>query len=214
MSVHGFVHVNESKVTMATAISAGMVKELRERTGAGMMECKNALAEANGDMERAIDILRAKGAAKAAKRAEREVKEGAIGSYVHMGCKIGVLVEVGCETDFVARNEAFQTLVRDLAMHVAAAAPLALSAEGISADLVERERGVYLEQVKNEGKPEKMWDKIVEGKLNKFYKESTLLEQPFVKDPDKTVKELITEVAAKTGENIVVRRFVRFALGE
>jgi elongation factor Ts len=199
---------------MATAISAGMVKELRERTGAGMMECKNALAEANGDMERAIDILRAKGAAKAAKRAEREVKEGAIGSYVHMGGKIGVLVEVGCETDFVARNEAFQTLVRDLAMHVAAAAPLALSAEGISADLVERERGVYLEQVKNEGKPEKMWDKIVEGKLNKFYKESTLLEQPFVKDPDKTVKELITEVAAKTGENIVVRRFVRFALGE
>ena len=214
MSVHGLVHVNESKVTMATAISAGMVKELRERTGAGMMECKNALAEANGDMERAIDILRAKGAAKAAKRAEREVKEGAIGSYVHMGGKIGVLVEVGCETDFVARNEAFQTLVRDLAMHVAAAAPLALSAEGISADLVERERGVYLEQVKNEGKPEKMWDKIVEGKLNKFYKESTLLEQPFVKDPDKTVKELITEVAAKTGENIVVRRFVRFALGE
>ena len=195
-------------------ITASKVKELRDKTGAGMMECKNALAEANGDMERAIDILRAKGAAKAAKRAEREVKEGAIGSYVHMGGKIGVLVEVGCETDFVARNEAFQTLVRDLAMHVAAAAPLALSAEGISADLVERERGVYLEQVKNEGKPEKMWDKIVEGKLNKFYKESTLLEQPFVKDPDKTVKELITEVAAKTGENIVVRRFVRFALGE
>ena len=199
---------------MATAISAGMVKELRERTGAGMMECKNALAEADGDMERAIDILRAKGAAKAAKRAERDVKEGAIGSYVHMGGRIGVLVEVGSETDFVARNEAFQALVRDLAMHIAAAAPLALSAEGIPADVVERERGVYLEQVKNEGKPEKMWDKIVEGKLNKFYKENTLLEQPFVKDPDKTVKELVTEVAAKTGENIVVRRFVRFALGE
>ncbi len=199
---------------MATAISAGMVKELRERTGAGMMECKNALAEANGDMERAIDILRAKGAAKAAKRAERDVKEGAIGSYVHMGGRIGVLVEVGCETDFVARNDAFQALVRDLAMHVAAAAPLALSAEGISPEVVERERGVYLEQVRNEGKPEKMWDKIVEGKLNKFYKENTLLEQPFVKDPDKTVKELVTEVAAKTGENIVVRRFVRFALGE
>ena len=191
-----------------------MVKELRERTGAGMMECKNALAEANGDMERAIDILRAKGAAKAAKRAERDVKEGAIGSYVHMGGRIGVLVEVGCETDFVARNDAFQALVRDLAMHVAAAAPLALSAEGISPEVVERERGVYLEQVRNEGKPEKMWDKIVEGKLNKFYKENTLLEQPFVKDPDKTVKELVTEVAAKTGENIVVRRFVRFALGE
>ncbi|HEY0672037.1 MAG TPA: translation elongation factor Ts [Longimicrobiales bacterium] len=199
---------------MATAISAGMVKELRERTGAGMMECKNALAEANGDMERAIDILRVKGAAKASKRSEREVKEGAIGSYVHMGGKIGVLVEVGCETDFVSRNETFQGLVRDLAMHVAAKAPLALSAEGIPADVVERERAVYLEQVKSEGKPEKMWDKIVEGKLNKFYKESTLLEQPFVKDEDKTVKELITEVAAKTGENIVVRRFVRFALGE
>jgi elongation factor Ts len=192
---------------MATAISAGMVKELRERTGAGMMECKNALNETGGDMEKAIDLLRARGAAKAAKRAERDVKEGAIGSYIHMGGKIGVLVELGCETDFVARNDAFQALVRDLAMHIAAAAPLALSSEGIPAEVVERERGVYLEQVKNEGKPEKMWDKIVEGKLNKFYKESTLLEQPFVKDPD-------TEVAAKTGENIVVRRFVRFALGE
>ena len=199
---------------MATAISAGMVKELRERTGAGMMECKNALNETGGDMEKAIDLLRARGAAKAAKRAERDVTEGAVGSYVHMGGKIGVLVEVGCETDFVSRNETFQGLVRDIAMHIAAAAPLALSAEGIPADVVERERGVYLEQVKNEGKPEKMWDKIVEGKLNKFYKESTLLEQPFVKDPDKSVKDLITEVAAKTGENIVVRRFVRFALGE
>jgi elongation factor Ts len=195
-------------------ITAAMVKELRERTGAGMMECKNALNETNGDMEKAIDLLRAKGAAKAAKRAERDVKEGAVGSYVHMGGRIGVLVEVGCETDFVARNDAFQALVRDLAMHVAAAAPLALSAEGIPSEVVERERGVYIEQVKQEGKPEKMWDKIVEGKLNKFYKESTLLEQPFVKDPDKTVKDLITEVAAKTGENIVVRRFVRFALGE
>jgi elongation factor Ts len=199
---------------MATAISASMVKELRERTGAGMMECKNALAETNGDMEKAIDLLRARGAAKAAKRAEREAKEGVIGSYVHMNGKIGVLVEVNCETDFVARNDAFQALARDLAMHIAAAAPLALTAEEIPADVVERERGVYREQVKNEGKPEKMWDKIVEGKLNKFYKESTLLEQPFVKDPDKTVKELITEVAAKTGENITVRRFARFKLGE
>ncbi|HEY8507769.1 MAG TPA: translation elongation factor Ts [Steroidobacteraceae bacterium] len=201
---------------MATAISAGMVKELRERTGAGMMECKAALTEANGDMERAIDILRAKGAAKAAKRAEREVKEGAIGSYIHMGGRIGVLVEVGCETDFVARNEEFQTLVRDLAMHIAAANPLALDAASIPADVIERERAVYLEQVKNEGKPEKMWDKIVEGKLARFYKENTLLEQVFVKDPEgkKTIKDLITEIAAKTGENIVVRRFVRFALGE
>ena len=191
-----------------------MVKELRERTGAGMMECKNALNEANGDMEKAIDILRARGAAKAAKRAEREVKEGVIASYVHMGGKVAVLVEVNCETDFVSRNEAFQQLGRDLAMHVAAMNPIAVSAEGIAPEVIERERGVYTEQVKNEGKPEKMWDKIVEGKLNKFYKESTLLEQAFVKDPDRSVKDLITEVAAKTGENIVVRRFVRFALGE
>ena len=195
-------------------ISAAKVKELRERTGAGMMECKNALTEANGDMEKAIDILRARGAAKAAKRAEREVKEGVVASYVHMGGKVAVLVEVNCETDFVSRNDAFQQLGRDLAMHIAAMSPLAISAEGISPDVIERERGVYAEQVKNEGKPEKMWDKIVEGKLNKFYKESTLLEQAFVKDPDRTVKELITEVAAKTGENIVVRRFVRYALGE
>jgi elongation factor Ts len=165
-------------------------------------------------MERAIDFLRAHGAAKAAKRAEREVKEGAIGSYVHMGGRIGVLVEVGCETDFVARNDAFQTLVRDLALHIAAANPLALNAEEIPQDVVAREKAVYLEQVKNEGKPEKMWDKIVEGKLNKFYKESTLLDQPFVKDPDRSVRDYVTEVAAKTGENVVVRRFVRFALGE
>ena len=199
---------------MSTAISAGMVKELRERTGAGMMECKKALEEAGGEMERAIDILRARGAAKAAKRAEREAKEGAIGSYIHMGGRIGVLVEVGCETDFVARNADFQQLVRDIAMHIAAANPLALNAQDIPADVVERERGVYLETVKNEGKPEKMWDKIVEGKLAKFYKESTLLDQPFVKDPDKTVREYVTEVAAKTGENVVIRRFVRYALGE
>jgi elongation factor Ts len=131
-----------------------------------------------------------------------------------MGGRIGVLVEVGCETDFVARNDAFQTLVRDLALHIAAANPLALNAEEIPQDVVAREKAVYLEQVKNEGKPEKMWDKIVEGKLNKFYKESTLLDQPFVKDPDRSVRDYVTEVAAKTGENVVVRRFVRFALGE
>ena len=191
-----------------------MVKELRERTGSGMMECKKALQESNGDMEKAIDYLRSRGSAKAAKRAEREAKEGAIGSYVHMGGRIGVLVEIGCETDFVARNADFQTLVRDVAMHVAAANPLALNPSDIPADVVERERGVYAEQVKQEGKPEKMWDKIVEGKLAKFYKESTLLDQPFVKDPDKTVGQYVTEVASKTGENIVIRRFVRFALGE
>lgn len=195
------------------AISASDVKELRERTGAGMMECKRALEEAGGDMEKAIDLLRARGAAKAAKRSGREVREGAIGSYVHMNGKIGVIVEVNCETDFVARNDEFQGLVRDLAMHIAAANPLAVTPEEIPEDVVEREKSVFREQVKEEGKPENLWDKIVEGKLKKFYQESTLLQQPFVKDPDKTVGELVAEVAGRTGENIVVRRFARFALG-
>lgn len=200
---------------MAT-ISAGMVKELRERTGAGMMECKKALEEAKGDMEGAIDILRARGAAKAAKRAEREASEGAIGTYLHTNGKVSVMVEVNCETDFVARNEAFVQLTRDLAMHIAAMAPVAVSEADVPAELVERERAVYREQVKNEGKPEAMWDKIVEGKVKKFYKESTLMDQVFVKDPagKQTVRELVQETAAKTGENIVVRRFVRYALGE
>ncbi len=195
------------------AISASDVKELRERTGAGMMECKRALEEAGGDMEKAIDLLRARGAAKAAKRSGREVREGAIGSYIHMNGKIGVIVEVNCETDFVARNDEFQGLVRDLAMHIAAANPLAVTPEEIPEELIEREKSVFREQVKEEGKPENLWDKIVEGKLKKFYQESTLLQQPFVKDPDKTVGELVAEVAGRTGENIVVRRFARFALG-
>jgi elongation factor Ts len=195
-------------------ISAKDVKELRDRTGAGMMECKGALNEAGGDMERAIDILRAKGAAKAAKRAERETKEGTVGSYVHMGGRIGVLVEVGCETDFVARNDEFQKLVRDIAMHIAAAAPVAVRREDFPADLIERERAVYREQMKESGKPEQIWDKIVDGKLEKFYAEGALLEQPFVKNPDVTVGQLITDVSAKTGEKMEVRRFARFALGE
>ncbi|HKP76768.1 MAG TPA: translation elongation factor Ts [Longimicrobiaceae bacterium] len=195
-------------------ISAKDVKELRDRTGAGMMECKGALAEAGGDMERAIDILRAKGAAKAAKRAERETKEGAIGSYIHMGGKIGVLVELGCETDFVARNDEFQKLVREVAMHIAAASPVAVRREDFPADLLERERGVYREQMKESGKPEHIWDKIIAGKVEKFYAEQALLEQPFVKDPEITVGELITRASAKTGEKVEVRRFARFALGE
>ena len=201
---------------MATTISAGQVKELRERTGAGMMECKKALEEASGSMEAAIDLLRARGAAKAAKRAERETREGTIGSYVHTNGRIGVLVEVQCETDFVSRNDTFQQLTRDLAMHIAAAAPLALDAEGIPADVVERERAVYLEQVRQEGKPEKMQEKIVEGKLRKFYQESTLLDQIFVKDPagKQTIRQLVQEASTKTGENVVVRRFVRYQLGE
>ncbi|HEX2189119.1 MAG TPA: translation elongation factor Ts [Longimicrobiaceae bacterium] len=195
-------------------ISAKDVKELRDRTGAGMMECKNALVEAKGDKEAAIDILRARGAAKAAKRAERETREGAVGSYIHMGGRIGVLVEVGCETDFVARNDAFQALVRDVAMHIAAASPVAIRREDFPADLVERERNVYREQVRESGKPEQIWDKIVEGKMEKFYAEQALLEQPFVKNPDITVGQLVTEVSSKTGEKMEVRRFTRYALGE
>jgi elongation factor Ts len=196
------------------AITAKDVKELRDRTGAGMMECKAALEEASGDQEKAIDILRAKGAAKAAKRAAREASEGAVGSYIHMGGKIGVLVEVNCETDFVARNDEFQQLVRDIAMHIAAASPVAVSREDVPVEVVERERGVYREQVRESGKPEQIWDKIVDGKLEKYYQEAALLEQPFVKDPEITVGELVTRASARTGENIVVRRFARFALGE
>lgn len=196
------------------AISAAQVKELRDRTGAGMMECKKALAETDGDMEAAIDLLRARGASKAAKRAGKETSEGAVGSYIHMNGTIGVLVEVNCETDFVARTDDFQGLVRDLAMHIAASAPLAVSAEEIDAELVARERGVYLEQVKQEGKPENMHEKIVDGKLKRFFKDNTLLDQPFVKNPDQTVGKLVEDISAKTGERIVVRRFTRYALGE
>ncbi len=195
-------------------ISAKDVKELRDRTGAGMMECKGALQETNGDMEGAIDLLRARGAAKAAKRSEREAREGTVGSYVHMGGRIGVLVELSCETDFVAKNEEFQALARDVAMHVAATNPSAVSRDQIPGEHVERERGVYREQMRESGKPEQIWDKIVDGKLEKFYAESALLEQPFVRNPDQTVGELVTQVAARTGEKIEIRRFARYAIGE
>jgi elongation factor Ts len=196
------------------AITAQAVKELRDRTGAGMMDCKSALQEANGDMEAAIDILRARGAAKAAKRATREASEGSIGSYIHMGGKIGVLLEVNCETDFVAKTDDFQQLVRDIAMHIAAASPVAVRREDVPSEVVERERSVYREQMRESGKPEQIWDKIVEGKIDKFFAESTLLEQPFVKNPEQTVGELITQVSGKTGEKIEVRRFTRYALGD
>ncbi|HET8656927.1 MAG TPA: translation elongation factor Ts [Longimicrobiaceae bacterium] len=199
---------------MRMAITAKDVKELRDRTGAGMMECKAALEETSGDIEKAIDVLRAKGAAKAAKRAGREATEGAIGSYIHMGGKIGVLVEVNCETDFVARNEAFQQLVKDIAMHIAAASPAAVRREEIPAEVVERERAVYREQMKESGKPEKIWDKIIEGKMDKFFQESTLLEQPFVKQPELSIQDLVNQASSKTGEKIEVRRFTRYALGE
>ena len=195
-------------------ISAKDVKKLRDMTSAGMMDCKKALEETGGDIEKAVDLLRAKGAAKAAKRADKSANEGTIGSYVHFDDRTAVIVEVNCETDFVANTDDFKALAKDLALHIASAAPLAVSRDEIPAAVVERERNVFLETVKEEGKPEAMWDKIVEGKLQKFFKESTLLAQPFVKDPDKTIEQLITEVSARTGEKIEVARFARFKVGE
>ena len=196
------------------SFTAQDVKSLRDRTGAGMMECKNALTEAGGDQEKAIDLLRTRGAAKAAKRADREATEGSVGAYIHMGGKIGVLIEVGCETDFVARNDQFQALVRDIAMHIAAAAPTSVSRDQIPADVLERERNIFREQMRESGKPEQIWDKIVDGKIEKFYAESVLLEQPYVKNPDQTVGQMITEISGKTGEKIEVRRFTRYQLGQ
>lgn len=198
----------------ATMISAKDVKQLRDVTGAGMMDCKKALQETGGDLEKAVDLLRAKGAAKAAKRAEKSADEGVIGSYIHFDGRTAVIVEVNCETDFVANTDDFKALAKDLAMHIASTAPLAVSSDEIAQDVVDRERAVYLEQVKEEGKPENIAEKIVEGKLKKFFKESVLLEQSFVKDPDKTVGELITEVSSRTGEKIEVARFARFKVGE
>lgn len=195
-------------------VSAKDVKALRDRTGAGMLDCKRALEESDGDLEAAIDLLRSRGEAKAAKRAERSANEGTVGSYVHHGGRIAVLVELNCETDFVANTDEFQGLARDLAMHVAASNPLAVSEDDIASEVVERERQVYLEQVRNEGKPEHIQEKIIEGKLRKFFEETTLLNQPFVKNPDQTIEELITQVAAKTGEKIQVARFARFEVGE
>lgn len=195
------------------SIDAKDVKTLRERTGAGMMDCKRALEETGGDMEAAIDLLRTRGAAKAAKRAEREANEGTVGHYLHHGSKIGVLVELNCETDFVANTDAFKALARDLAMHVAAARPIAVSEDDLPPELIARERQIYVEQVKAEGKPEAIRDKIVEGKMRKFYEEVTLLKQPFVKNPDQTIADLITEVSAKTGEKVRVARFARLEVG-
>jgi elongation factor Ts len=195
------------------AITAQQVKELREKTGAGMMDCKKALTETGGDMEQAIDLLRAKGAAKAAKRDEKSASEGVVGSYLHHSGKVGVMVEVNCETDFVANTDDFQQLARDVAMHIAAARPIAVSTDSIPADEIERERAVYAAQVAEEGKPENIREKIVEGKIQKWFKDVALLEQPFVKDPDRTVGDLVTEVSAKTGEKIEIARFARFAIG-
>src|SRR5687767_7488888 len=195
-------------------ITAQMVKELRERTGAPMMDCKAALSESQGDMEKAIDFLRKKGMAAAAKKAGRVTAEGAVGSYIHAGGKIGVLVEVNCETDFVARTDDFQELVRDIALHIAAADPRFVRREEVTEDVLARERAVQREKTLAEGKPEKVVDKIVEGRMEKFFAEHVLLEQPFVKDPDKTVQDLVNAKVAKIGENVQVRRFSRFKLGE
>ncbi|HOB42420.1 MAG TPA: translation elongation factor Ts [Bacillota bacterium] len=195
-------------------ITASMVKELRERTGAGMMDCKRALVETNGDFDNAVTLLREKGLAAASKRAGRETAEGVVESYIHMGGRIGVLIEVNCETDFVAKTDQFRTLARDLAMQVAASRPLYVSRDEVPEDVIERERQIYRTQALNEGKPEKVADRIVEGKLEKFYQEVCLLDQPFIREPEKSVSDLVRETIGTLGENITVRRFARFERGE
>ncbi len=196
------------------AISAAMVKQLREKTGAGMMDCKAALSECDGDIEKSVDFLRKKGLATAQKRSGRETSEGVVHSYIHMGGKIGVLVEVNCESDFVAKTDDFIEFAKNIAMHIAASGPLGVEKEDVPEDLVSREKEVYRQQTIEMGKPEKMIDKIVEGKLNKFFKESCLMSQAYVKDPGITVQDLLNDVIAKIGENIKIRRFSRFQIGE
>jgi len=197
-----------------TSISANLVKELREKTGAGMMDCKKALEKTDGDMQKAVDYLREQGIAKAAKRADRVAKEGIIYSYIHPGSKLGVLVEVNCETDFVARTEDFKQLAKDVAMQIAATNPLKVNRTDLKEEIIQHEKEIYRTQARNEGKPEKVIDKIVEGKLEKYFQEVCLMEQPYVKDQDRTVKDRVSEAIAKIGENITVKRFVRFRLGE
>ncbi|MGD8718614.1 MAG: translation elongation factor Ts [Candidatus Zixiibacteriota bacterium] len=196
------------------AIEATEVKKLRERTGAGMMDCKRALQECGGDHDRAVEYLRVKGLAAAKKKAGRATGEGLIASYIHPGDKLGVLVEINCETDFVARTDEFRAFVKDIAMHVAAADPVAVTAEEFPPDVLEGERNIAAEQAREQGKPDNIIEKIVEGRLKKFIAERTLLEQAYVKDPDKTVREYVEETVAKLGENIVIGRFARFKLGE
>lgn len=195
-------------------ISALLIKELREKTGVGVMDCKKALAETNGQLDLAVEYLRKKGIATAQKRVGRATSEGQIQSYIHGGGKIGVLVEVNSETDFTGKTEDFTEFVKNVAMQIAATSPLAVDREGLPVSVVEKEKEIYLSQARETGKPEKVLDKIVEGKMKKFYAEACLLEQPFVKNPDITVQDLLNEMMAKTGENIVVRRFVRYQLGE
>lgn len=196
------------------AISAKMVRELRVRTNVGMMDCKRALEEADGDMDKAVELLRKRGIAKAESRSGRQAKEGVIASYIHAGNQLGVLLELNSETDFVARTDEFQAFSKDVAMHIAAAAPLVVNREDLDAETLEKERNIYREQTLGEGKPDHIVDRIVDGRMDKYYQDVVLMEQAFVKDPDKTIRDLHSELVAKCGENITIRRFARFVLGE
>jgi elongation factor Ts len=200
--------------SMATAIPAELVKTLRDQTGAGMMECKAALTEANGDIEEAATVLRKRGLAQAAKKAGRATSQGIVGSYIHMGGKVGVLVEVNCESDFVARTDGFQALVKDIAMHITAADPRYVRREDVPADALEKEKDIYRAQFDGSGKPAPVIDKIVEGKLGSYYAQVALLDQPYIREPSVTIAQLIAEATAKMGENITVARFARFKIGE
>ncbi len=195
-------------------ITAKMVKALRDRTGGGMMDCKRALQETSGELEAAVDLLRARGATKASKRATKATNQGTIGSYIHFDGRVGVIVEVNCETDFVANTSDFRQLARDVAIHIASQDPMAVRVEDVPQEVVEREKAVYLEQVRAQGKPERIQEMIVEGKIKAFYRDQVLLEQSFVKDTTRTIRELVTAVSAKTGERIEVARFARFAVGK
>ena len=196
------------------SVTAAQVNELRKATGAGLMDCKRALTETAGDHEKAIDYLRTKGLAAASKKSGRAATEGAVGSYIHAGGKIGVLVEVNCETDFVAKNDTFQTFVRDIGMHIAAAGPLYVRREEVPAELIEREKAIYREKAKESGKPAAIIEKIIDGQINKFYSDICLLEQAYVKDPDKTIQTYLNETIATIGENMSIRRFAKYVLGE
>ena len=195
-------------------ITSGMVKELRDRTNVGMMDCKKALTDAGGDMEKAVDLLRQKGLAKAMKRAGREATDGLVHAYIHGGGKIGVLVEVNCETDFAAKSEDFGEFVRNLALQIAAANPLGIKPEDLPQDIVERERAIYLAQAQQSGKPQPILEKMVDGKMRKFYEENALMQQRYIRDPDKSIQDYLNELTAKVGERIEVRRFCRYQLGE
>jgi elongation factor Ts len=197
-----------------STITAAMVKQLREKSGAGMMDCKKALTETGGDMDKAVDFLRKKGLATAAKRAGRATTEGVVMPYVHTGGKLGVMVEVNCETDFVAKSDDFQDFAKNVAMHIAAISPLGITAEDIPEDLIAREKEIYIAQARETGKPDNVIEKIIEGKMAKFIKESCLMNQPYVKNPDITIADLLNELIAKIGENISIKRFVRYQIGE